>query len=107
MLVIAVTDSTVFITRPCGHIVVANSKALELAGVTKDTPNPAGGQIDRDENGQQLKWQKNTVAKWLSIQWVSKQSTKSTGTFANVDNWIDGARSIRIEHAAMPTEYAL
>jgi hypothetical protein len=26
-----------------------NSKALEIAGITKDTPDPEGGQIDRNE----------------------------------------------------------
>ena len=30
----------------------ANSKALELAGITKDTPDPEGGRIGRDENGE-------------------------------------------------------
>src|SRR5690606_12615951 len=28
-----------------------NSRALELAGVTKDTPDPADGRIERDANG--------------------------------------------------------
>ena len=40
------------IIRTCGHIRCVNSKALELAGITKDTPDPQGGQIDRDENGE-------------------------------------------------------
>ena len=31
-----------------GHFVMANSRALQLAGITKDTPNPAGGTIERD-----------------------------------------------------------
>ncbi len=30
---------------------VANSKALELAGITKDTPDPEYGVIEKDENG--------------------------------------------------------
>ena len=34
-----------------GHTSFYNSKALELAQVTKDTPNPAGGTFDRDANG--------------------------------------------------------
>ncbi|TMN22919.1 amidohydrolase [Lentibacillus cibarius] len=42
----------VLLTRTCGHIAVANSKALEMAGIDKDTPNPSGGQIDRDEDGE-------------------------------------------------------
>lgn len=31
-----------------GHSLWVNSKALELAGITKDTPDPANGRIDRD-----------------------------------------------------------
>ena len=35
-----------------GHTSFYNSKAFELAGVTKNTPNPAGGTFDRDPNGE-------------------------------------------------------
>ena len=31
-----------------GHLGVANSRALQLAGITKDTPDPEGGKIERD-----------------------------------------------------------
>ncbi|NOP82114.1 amidohydrolase [Bacillus paranthracis] len=34
------------------HSVWANSKALEIAEITKDTPNPNGGVIERNENGE-------------------------------------------------------
>jgi predicted amidohydrolase YtcJ len=34
-----------------GHTSFYNSKALELAGITKDTPNPPGGTFDKDANG--------------------------------------------------------
>src|SRR3989440_5385749 len=44
-------NNPVFIPRG-GHVVTVNSKALELAGVTKDTPNPKGGVIVRDEQGE-------------------------------------------------------
>jgi predicted amidohydrolase YtcJ len=40
------------LTRTCGHMLVANSRALELAGITRDTPDPAGGLIARDERGE-------------------------------------------------------
>ena len=46
------SDSPVAIVRTCGHIRCVNSRALELAGITRDTPDPQGGQIDRDENGE-------------------------------------------------------
>jgi predicted amidohydrolase YtcJ len=38
----------VFVSRIDGHMGLANSKALELAGITKDTPNPDGGLIMKD-----------------------------------------------------------
>ena len=44
-------ENPVILTRSCGHIVVANSYALRIAGVDETTPDPAGGVIDRDEHG--------------------------------------------------------
>ncbi len=43
-------DNPVFISRYT-HGSGANSKALELAGITRDTPDPSGGHIKKDENG--------------------------------------------------------
>jgi predicted amidohydrolase YtcJ len=40
------------LTRTCGHLAVANSAALAMAGITRDTADPVGGQIDRDEHGE-------------------------------------------------------
>ncbi len=39
-------------THISGHVAVANSKALELAGITAATANPAGGEIEHDAQGQ-------------------------------------------------------
>jgi predicted amidohydrolase YtcJ len=44
-------DNPVWINRLDGHMALANSRALELAGVDADTPDMAGGEILRDENG--------------------------------------------------------
>jgi predicted amidohydrolase YtcJ len=44
-------DNPVWMRRPDGHIGLANSLALELAGVNSSTPDPAGGRIDRDSSG--------------------------------------------------------
>jgi len=38
--------------RTCFHIAVANSRALELCGIAAETPDPKGGRILRDEDGQ-------------------------------------------------------
>ena len=45
-------DLPVFLVRSCEHIRCVNSKALEIAGITRDTPDPPGGSIDRDEQGE-------------------------------------------------------
>ena len=47
-----VPDRPVFITRADGHGGLANSRALALAGVTRDTEAPFGGEILRDANGE-------------------------------------------------------
>ena len=47
----ASTVHPVYLGRAGGHNAVANSLALELAGITKDTPQPPGGNIERDEDG--------------------------------------------------------
>jgi len=41
-------NTPVFVSRIDGHMGLANSKALELAGITKNTPNPDGGLIMKD-----------------------------------------------------------
>ena len=48
----ASTEHPIYLGRAGGHNSVANSLALELAGITKDTPQPPGGNIERDENGE-------------------------------------------------------
>ncbi|MGA9427069.1 MAG: amidohydrolase [Terracidiphilus sp.] len=40
-----------FLQRIDGHMALANSLALKLAGIGRDTPNPPGGEIDRDNHG--------------------------------------------------------
>ena len=46
-----VADRPVWLRRVDGHAGWANSKALEIAGITDDTPDPVGGKIIRDDNG--------------------------------------------------------
>ncbi|MDH3440618.1 MAG: amidohydrolase [Gammaproteobacteria bacterium] len=44
-------DRPVWLRRIDGHAGWANSRALELAGIDDDTPDPVGGKIIRDDNG--------------------------------------------------------
>jgi hypothetical protein len=45
-------DNPLYIQRRDGHIGVVNSLALKAGGITKETPDPPHGKIDRDENGE-------------------------------------------------------
>jgi len=45
------TMHPVAVTHRGGHTIFVNSKAFELAGVTKDTPQPFGGTFDHDASG--------------------------------------------------------
>lgn len=44
-------DNPVWLTHTMGHYGTANSRALELAGITRATADPDGGTIDRDAAG--------------------------------------------------------
>tara|TARA_R110002049_G_scaffold297165_1_gene485924 strand:- start:6928 stop:8568 length:1641 start_codon:yes stop_codon:yes gene_type:complete len=46
-----IKDRPVWLRRIDGHAGWANSKMLEIAGITDDTPDPVGGKILRDSNG--------------------------------------------------------
>jgi predicted amidohydrolase YtcJ len=46
-----VADRPVLLYRYCGHIAVANTAAMELAGLDADTPDPKAGSFDRDASG--------------------------------------------------------
>jgi len=42
------TDHPMFFGRVDGHVAIANSRALAIAGITRTTPDPPGGHIERD-----------------------------------------------------------
>ena len=44
-------DNPVLLTHASGHATFANAKAMELAGITRRTPNPPGGDILHDGQG--------------------------------------------------------
>lgn len=42
----------IVLTRVCRHAIIANSKAMEMAKIDNNTPDPQGGIVIRDENGE-------------------------------------------------------
>lgn len=47
-------NNPVLLGHASGHGLFANAKAMELAGVSKETPNPSGGEIVRDSRGEAI-----------------------------------------------------
>ena len=57
-----VPDRPVFLDSSMAHAAWANSRALALAGITRDTPDPPGGVIVRDARGEPTGWLKEASA---------------------------------------------
>lgn len=71
-------DNPVYIKRVF-QMGVANSKALEIAGVTKDTPDPEYGVIEKDENSETTGLLRGH-ATWLvtdHIKWSPEEKIKA------------------------------
>jgi len=47
-------DRPVYLESSDGHSAWVNSRALQIAGITRDTADPAGGRIDRDSKGEPI-----------------------------------------------------
>lgn len=48
------TTQPVLLSRACGHASVVNSRALQILGITRNTPQVEGGHFDVDENEEPL-----------------------------------------------------
>ncbi len=62
----ASTEHPIVASHVSGHLSVANTKALELAGITAETPDPQGGIIRREEDGHPSGVLEETAARPLS-----------------------------------------
>ena len=48
----AAADRPVLLHRYCGHVAIANTAALRVAGIDRSTQDPGDGSIDRDDAGE-------------------------------------------------------
>lgn len=81
----ASTTHPVYVVHSSGHVAVANSYALALAGVGRDTPDPPGGAFDRDSAGAP-----NGVLRESAKGRVSDAGPESEEPA--LSEWIDGMR---------------
>ena len=59
-------DNPVLLRHASGHGSFANAKAMEMAGISKETPNPAGGEIVRDVSGEAIGMFEETAQRLVS-----------------------------------------
>ncbi len=58
-------NNPVYLVHASGHATIANAKAMELAGITKQTKDPEGGDIVRDKNGNPIGTFRENAARLL------------------------------------------
>jgi predicted amidohydrolase YtcJ len=78
-------DNPVILYHQCGRVCVVNSKALELAGVTKETSAPSGGEIEKDaETGEPtgILREKATDLVWKTIPEPSEEEVMEGASLA-------------------------
>lgn len=68
------TTQPIFIYRSDCHSSVGNSKALELAGIDENTPDPVDGKIERFADGRPTGFMREVAASQLLIRAKSAQS---------------------------------
>ncbi len=86
----ACPDRPAMIIKHDGHMVIANTRAIEACGVTADTPDPEGGVIDREPGGYPAGPFRETAA----------QIPLSAMPMPEIDSLIDGAKSTFAKLAA-------
>ena len=59
-------DNPVLLRHASGHGSFANAKAMELAGISNETPNPVGGEIVRDSRGEAIGMFEETAQRLVS-----------------------------------------
>lgn len=82
-------DRPVIIHRYCGHIAVANSAALQLAGVDAGTANPTGGSLDRDGHGEPT-----GILREMGIELVSLPLARASGPAVTDEAVLDAMHAL-------------
>ncbi|MEN8904907.1 MAG: amidohydrolase family protein [Clostridiales bacterium] len=69
-------DNPVVLERTDAHMVWANSKALEVAGITAETEDPQGGEIIKDKDGNPTGCLKDNAMNLITLPPYSKERKK-------------------------------
>ncbi|MEJ2627168.1 MAG: amidohydrolase, partial [bacterium] len=61
-------DNPVLLTHASGHSCIANLKAMKMAGITNTTPDPQGGEIIKDKQGEVIGVFRETAQELITTQ---------------------------------------
>lgn len=86
-------DHPVIIDTVGGHFAVVNSKAFELAGITRNSPDPVGGRFERDPNTGEL-------TGWIHERARQVILPAGYGTEPTLEQAIEGIRWMTQQYAA-------
>ena len=81
-------NNPVMLRHASGHGIIANTKAMEIAGVSKETPNPVGGEIVRDSRGEAIGVFEERAMGIISN--AHKQYLKTLSEKEKADVWYEG-----------------
>lgn len=70
-------DNPVLLTHASGHSSLANAKAMELAGISRDTVDPEGGEIVRDKDGNPIGVFRETAQSLIRKVYAQSQADKT------------------------------
>ncbi len=70
-------DNPVLLIHASGHSAIANAMAMKLAGITRHSSNPAGGEILRDRQGEPIGVLRETAMDPLQSAWATSLAKRS------------------------------
>lgn len=91
------------------YVVIANTKALRMSGIVRDTPNPPGGEIVRDASGEPNGILKNAqrLLKGLRAQKPFSDTEKLDALEGMLRRYIAAGLTSVIDRALLPDEIAM
>jgi hypothetical protein len=99
------TELPVLLVHQSGHLIAVNSEALEVGGITAETPDPAGGVIQRREGSQEPNGVlEETAAFPLLLKLLGRVGPEGAPTFirAGTELWARFGYTTAQEGRAMP-----
>ncbi len=83
-----VSDRPVLLHRYCGHVAIANTAALDLAGIGPGTADPVGGSLDRDAGAP------NGILRETAVTLVAAALAQQRGSSITPDQLSDAMRGL-------------